>query len=97
MVIHRETYVRLAKLAEFIVRSLQFVDQVSLMGLELMGFAESRSSVSIRARSRESGRLMELIAIIGLAVVRTAWSRAAPCAASYGHVSFSETTAIGVH
>lgn len=41
VVIHRETYARLPKLAEFIVRNLQFVDQVSLMGLELMGFARA--------------------------------------------------------
>lgn len=41
VVIHAETYKRLPKLAEFIVRNLQFIDQVSLMGLELMGFARA--------------------------------------------------------
>ncbi len=41
VVIHKDTYKRLPRLAEFIVRNLQFVDQVSLMGLELMGFARA--------------------------------------------------------
>jgi His-Xaa-Ser system radical SAM maturase HxsC len=41
VVIHASTYERLPQLAEFIVRNLQFVDQVSLMGLELMGFARA--------------------------------------------------------
>jgi His-Xaa-Ser system radical SAM maturase HxsC len=39
VVIHAQTYKRLPQLAEFIVRNLQFVDQVSLMGLEPTGFA----------------------------------------------------------
>jgi His-Xaa-Ser system radical SAM maturase HxsC len=39
VVLHRETVDRLPQLATFIVRNLPFVDQVSLMGLELMGFA----------------------------------------------------------
>ena len=37
VVIHRQTYERLPDLADFIVRNLPFVDQVSLMGLEMMG------------------------------------------------------------
>lgn len=41
VVIHRETYARLPKLANFIVRNLQFVDQVSLMALEPTGFARA--------------------------------------------------------
>jgi His-Xaa-Ser system radical SAM maturase HxsC len=41
VVIHKQTYVRLRELARFIVRNLQFVDHVALMGLELMGFARS--------------------------------------------------------
>jgi His-Xaa-Ser system radical SAM maturase HxsC len=41
VVVHRETYARLPQLAQFIVRNLQFVDHVALMGLELMGFARS--------------------------------------------------------
>ena len=41
VVIHKENYHRLPKLAEFIARNLLFVDHVALMGLELMGFAKS--------------------------------------------------------
>jgi His-Xaa-Ser system radical SAM maturase HxsC len=41
VVVHRYTYARLPKLANFIVRNLQFVDHVALMGLELMGFAKT--------------------------------------------------------
>jgi len=41
VVIHKENYQRLPKLAEFIARNLLFVDHVALMGLELMGFAKS--------------------------------------------------------
>jgi len=41
VVIHATTYKRLPRLAEFLARNLQFVDQVSLMGLELMGFARA--------------------------------------------------------
>jgi His-Xaa-Ser system radical SAM maturase HxsC len=41
VVIHKENYHRLPKLAEFITRNLLFVDHVALMGLEFMGFAKS--------------------------------------------------------
>jgi His-Xaa-Ser repeat-associated downstream radical SAM protein len=41
VVIHAENYERLPRLAEFIARNLQFIDQVSLMGLELTGFARA--------------------------------------------------------
>jgi len=40
-VLHRATYDRLPQFARFVARNLPFVDQVSLMGLELMGFARS--------------------------------------------------------
>jgi His-Xaa-Ser system radical SAM maturase HxsC len=41
VVIHKHTFKRLPEIARFIVRNLQFVDHVALMGLELMGFARS--------------------------------------------------------
>jgi His-Xaa-Ser system radical SAM maturase HxsC len=41
VVIHRQTYERLPKLAEFICRNLTFVDHVALMGLELTGFTKA--------------------------------------------------------
>jgi len=39
IVIHRLTYARLPRLAEFIYRNLPFASHVALMGLEVMGFA----------------------------------------------------------
>ena len=41
LVIHRETYARLPRFAEFVARNLVFADHVALMGLELMGFARA--------------------------------------------------------
>jgi His-Xaa-Ser system radical SAM maturase HxsC len=41
VVIHKENYQRLPKLAEFITRNLLFIDHVALMGLEFAGFAKS--------------------------------------------------------
>lgn len=38
VVVHKQTYSRLLKLAEFIARNLTFVDHVAFMGLELTGF-----------------------------------------------------------
>ncbi|HYW91596.1 MAG TPA: His-Xaa-Ser system radical SAM maturase HxsC [Gammaproteobacteria bacterium] len=40
VVVHRHTFERLPKLAEFIARNLPFVEHVALMGLELTGFAK---------------------------------------------------------
>lgn len=41
VVIHKQNYSRLAKLADFISRNLLFVDHVAFMGLEIMGFARA--------------------------------------------------------
>ncbi len=41
MVVHRHTYERLPEFAAFVARNLPFVSQVSIMGLELMGYARS--------------------------------------------------------
>jgi His-Xaa-Ser system radical SAM maturase HxsC len=41
VVVHRENYRRLPRLAEFITRNLLFADHVALMGLEIRGFAKS--------------------------------------------------------
>jgi len=40
VVIHQATYSRLPDLARFVRRNLTFVDQVALMGLEMMGFTK---------------------------------------------------------
>jgi His-Xaa-Ser system radical SAM maturase HxsC len=39
VVLHRQTYRRLPRLAEFIVRNLPFAEHVAFMGLEMFGFA----------------------------------------------------------
>ena len=41
VVIHRQNYLHLPMLAEFIARNLTFVDHVALMGLEMTGFAKA--------------------------------------------------------
>lgn len=41
VVLHKQTYEGLPALAEFISRNLLFVDQVALMGLEMMGFTRA--------------------------------------------------------
>ncbi|MEO8401041.1 MAG: His-Xaa-Ser system radical SAM maturase HxsC [Gammaproteobacteria bacterium] len=41
VVLHKQTYQRLPKLAEFIARNLLFVDHVALMGLEMTGFTKA--------------------------------------------------------
>ena len=41
VVLHKQTYERLPKLAEFITRNLLFVDHVALMGLEMTGFTRA--------------------------------------------------------
>jgi His-Xaa-Ser system radical SAM maturase HxsC len=41
IVIHRQTYARLPKLAEFIYRNCPFTAHVALMGLELMGYTKT--------------------------------------------------------
>jgi len=44
VVIHRATFGRLPALARFIVRNLQFVNKVALMGLEITGFTRTNLS-----------------------------------------------------
>lgn len=41
VVIHKQTYERLPRLAEFLARNLLFVDHVALMGLEITGFTRA--------------------------------------------------------
>src|SRR5262249_30864115 len=41
VVVHRQTADALVDIASYIARTLPFIDQVALMGLEIMGFARS--------------------------------------------------------
>ena len=45
VVIHKQTYLRLINLAEFIWRNLPFVDHIALMGLEMMGYVKKNIEV----------------------------------------------------
>jgi His-Xaa-Ser system radical SAM maturase HxsC len=45
VVLHKQTYSRLPKLAEFICRNLAFVEHVALMGLEMFGFTPKNLDV----------------------------------------------------
>lgn len=45
VVVHQQTYERLPRLAEFIVRNLPFVEHVALMGLEIYGFTPQNMGV----------------------------------------------------
>jgi His-Xaa-Ser system radical SAM maturase HxsC len=41
VVVHKQTYERLPKLAEFIYRNLPFVEHIAFMGLEMMGYTKT--------------------------------------------------------
>ena len=41
VVVHKQTYERLPRLAEFIYRNLPFVEHVTFMGLEMMGYTKT--------------------------------------------------------
>jgi His-Xaa-Ser system radical SAM maturase HxsC len=71
VVIHRLTYARLAALAHFIVRNLQFVDHVALMGLELMGFARSNLDELWIDPAEYQRELREAINVLSMARIRT--------------------------
>jgi len=45
VVLHRQTYERLPRLAEFVTRNLPFIEHVALMGLEMFGFTPRNLNV----------------------------------------------------
>jgi His-Xaa-Ser system radical SAM maturase HxsC len=65
VVIHKQTAPHLVEIAEFIARNLPFVDQVALMGLEMVGFARANINdvwidpVEYRAELTEAVRLLD--------------------------------------
>jgi His-Xaa-Ser system radical SAM maturase HxsC len=71
VVIHKENYHRLPKLAEFIARNLLFVDHVALMGLELMGFAKSNLEGLWVDPYDYRNELKEAVEILATAKIRT--------------------------
>lgn len=71
IVIHRYTYERLKKFANFVVRNIPFVDQVSLMGLELMGYARSNLDALWIDPFDYREELGEAIAVLDAGGIRT--------------------------
>ncbi len=71
MVVHRHTYARLPQFARFVVRNLPFVDQVVIMGLELMGFARSNLDALWMDPVDYQGQLEESVQTLDDAGIRT--------------------------
>jgi His-Xaa-Ser system radical SAM maturase HxsC len=71
VVIHRVTYERLPALARFIVRNLQFVDKVALMGLEITGFTKSNLGELWIDPVEYQSQLKEAVAILSRGKVTT--------------------------
>jgi His-Xaa-Ser system radical SAM maturase HxsC len=70
IVIHRFTHERLPQFAHYVVRNLPFVDQVSLMGLELMGYARSNLDALWIDPADYQAELTEAVAILEAGGVR---------------------------
>jgi His-Xaa-Ser system radical SAM maturase HxsC len=72
VVVHKATYERLPRLAEFIVRNLPFVQQVALMGLEVTGFARGNYNALWIDPVEYAAQLLEAVELlyIGGATVR---------------------------
>lgn len=67
VVIHAATYERMPRLAQFIARNLQFIDQVSLMGLEPTGFARANLDEIWIDPANYQGQLAEAVEILVMA------------------------------
>jgi His-Xaa-Ser system radical SAM maturase HxsC len=70
VVIHRATYDRLPALARFVVRNLQFVNKVALMGLEITGFTKTNLSELWIDPIDYQSQLKEAVAILTHGKVR---------------------------
>jgi len=71
VVIHRYTAAHLSRLAGFIVKNLQFVDHVALMGLEPTGFAKSNYDDLWVDPTDYGGQLAESVSVLSRAGIRT--------------------------
>lgn len=71
VVLHRLTIPRLAKLAEFVVRNLIFVDHVALMGLEMTGFTRANLAELWIDPIDYQTELQEAVGILDRANLRT--------------------------
>lgn len=64
VVLHKQTFQRLPRLAEFIARNLLFVDHVALMGLEMMGFTKPNLPVLWIDPADYQSELVEAVSIL---------------------------------
>lgn len=71
LVLHKHTMPRLQEFAYFIARNLRFVDQVALMGLELMGFAKAKPADLWIRLSDFKEELREAVMTLSSAGIRT--------------------------
>lgn len=70
IVIHQQTFARLPEFAHFVARNLPFVDQVALMGLELMGYARSNLDALWIDPTEYQDQLADAVEILADAGVR---------------------------
>ena len=61
VVVHKQTAPYLVEIAEFISRNLPFVEQVALMGLEMIGLARANIDTSGSTRSTTNNALTEAV------------------------------------
>lgn len=67
VVVHRHTYQRLPKLAEFIYRNLTFASHVTFMGLEVIGFGKTNAASLWVDPLDYAGLLEEAVLMLGTA------------------------------
>ncbi|HTE19950.1 MAG TPA: His-Xaa-Ser system radical SAM maturase HxsC, partial [Armatimonadota bacterium] len=71
VVLHRQTYGRLPRLAEFITRNLPFVAHVALMGLEVTGFTRANLEALWIDPAVYAAELTEAVEILSAAEIST--------------------------
>jgi His-Xaa-Ser system radical SAM maturase HxsC len=71
VVIHKQTAAHLPEIAEFIARNIPFVDQVALMGLEMIGFARANLDLVWIDPVDYQQELVEAVQVLERAGVRT--------------------------
>ena len=71
VVLHKQTAPALPEIAEFIVRNLPFVDQVALMGLEMIGLARANIPALWIDPTEYADELAEAVLILDRSRVRT--------------------------
>jgi His-Xaa-Ser system radical SAM maturase HxsC len=71
VVLHKQTAPHLAEIAEFIARNLPFVEQVALMGLEMIGFARANMDDIWIDPIEYQGQLVEAVRLLDRRRIKT--------------------------